>query len=199
MQDLTPQEILEGLRKKDGKILDFIYENHFYPIQSFINRNSGSDEDAQDVFQDAILIIFQKLGKEEIVLNCSFGTYIFSICRLLWLKQLETLKNRKAFIEESGETVELDDSIEETRNKNDRYIMYLDHFNKLSYNCQKILEMFLARVSLREIARILGLKSEQYVKKRKHICKEKLVDSIKNDMKFENKIEKKYFSNLKKI
>ena len=199
MQELTAQEILSGLRMKDGKVLDFIYDNYFYRIQAFINRNSGSDEDAQDVFQDAILVIFQKLRKEEIVLNCSFGTYLYSICRLLWLKQLKMKSQRKAFIEESEETVKLDDTLDIIHEKNERYNLYLDHFNKLSYNCQKILELFLARISLKEIARILGLKSEQYVKKRKHVCKEKLVDSVKNDPKFENYTKKNSFFNLKKI
>ena len=184
---------------KDGKVLDFIYDNYFYRIQTFINRNSGTDEDAQDVFQDAILVIFQKLRKEEIVLNCSFGTYLYSICRLLWLKQLKMKSQKKAFIEESEETVKLDDTLDIIHEKNERYNLYLEHFNKLSYNCQKILELFLARIALKEIAKILGLKSEQYVKKRKHICKEKLVGSVKNDPKFEYYTKRNSFHNFKKL
>jgi RNA polymerase sigma factor (sigma-70 family) len=199
VQELTAQEILSGLRDKNGKVLDFIYENHYYRIQNFVTRNSGTGEDAQDVFQDAILVIFQKLQKEEIILDCSFGTYLYSICRLLWLKQLKKKSQTKAFIEESEETVKLDDSLDVIHDKNERYNLYLKHFNKLSYNCQKILELFLARISSKEIARVLGLKSEQYVKKRKHICKEKLVESIKNDPNYTYYMNKNNFHKLKKL
>lgn len=199
VQELTAQEILTGLREKDGSVLDFIYGNYYFRIQSFINRNSGNDDDAQDIFQDAILVIFQKLRKEEIVLSCTFGTYLYSICRLLWLKQLKINSKRKTFIEESEETVTLDDSLDVIHDKNGRYNLYLEHFGKLSYNCQKILELFLARISLKEIARVLGLKSEQYVKKRKFICKEKLVESVKSDPKFKYYTNGINFHDIKKL
>jgi len=184
VQEFTAEEIIEGIQNRDTNVLDYVYENFFYQIKVFISKNSGSDEDAQDIYQDAILVIYQKIMRENLTLNSSFSTYLYSVCRLLWLKQLEQKKLKTMFMEDTSKFVELDDGITDVHESNIRYKLYQDHFKKLSYNCQKILELFLARIQLKEIARILGLKGDKYVKKRKHQCKEKLVSSIKSDPRF---------------
>lgn len=184
MQEYKAEEILDGLRNRDTNVLDFIYKSFFQQIKIFINKNSGTDEDAQDMYQDAILIIYQKIKNDNLTLNCSFNTYLYSVCRLLWLKQLEKRKKSQEYVENSEKLVELDDDILKIYNSNERYIIYQNHFKKLSQNCQKILELYMARIQLKEIANILGYKSDKYVKKRKHQCKEKLVNSIKNDPRY---------------
>jgi RNA polymerase sigma factor (sigma-70 family) len=184
VQEYRAEEILVGLRKRDTNVLDYVYKNFFHQIKVFVNKNNGTDEDAKDVYQDAILVIYQKAKNEDLTLTCSFNTYLYSVCRLLWLKQLEKRKLKNLFLEESAKFVELDNDVTNLYYSNERFKLYQDHFSKLSYNCQKILELFLAQIQLKEIARILGLKSDLYVKKRKHQCKEKLISSIKSDPRF---------------
>ena len=184
MQDYSVEDILTGIRNSNTDVLEFIYKNYYHQINSFILKNDGSDEDAKDVYQDAILIIYQKVLNENLALNCSFNTYLYSVSRLLWLKQLEKRKLKKIFLEESVKFVELDDDVFKVSDTIERYKLYQEHFYKLSYNCQKILELFLAQIQLKEIARLLGFKSDQYVKKRKHQCKEKLIASIKSDPRY---------------
>jgi RNA polymerase sigma factor (sigma-70 family) len=184
VQEFKAEEILEGLQNRDTDVLDYIYRNFFNQIKAFITQNCGNEEDAKDIYQDAILVIYQKTRKNNLTLNCSFNTYLYSVCRLLWLKRLETRKVQKTLIEESAKFIELDDEVTNVYLTNERYKLYQDHFKRLSYNCQKILELFLARIQLKEIARILRLKSEDYVKKRKHQCKEKLIVNIKSDPRF---------------
>jgi len=189
VQEFTAENILQGLKDSDTKVLDYVYDNFFYQIKVFITRNHGTEEDAQDIYQDAILVIYLKALKNNLTLSCSFNTYLYSVCRLLWLKQLEQKRHLKTVAEDTGIFVELDKNVLELFEKNERYKLYQDHFKKLSFSCQKVLELFLAGIPLKEIANILGFKSEQYAKKRKHQCKEKLVSSIKSDPEF------KYFNN----
>lgn len=189
MQEKTAENILEGLKERDTKVLDYIYENFYHKIKVFILKNSGSEEDAEDIYQDALLVVYQKALRNNLTLSCSFSTYLYSVCRLLWLKQLEISKLQKTITEETGVFIELDPGIVEIFESNERYKLYQDHFLKLSFSCQKVLELFLAGIPLKEIANILGFKSEQYAKKRKHQCKEKLIGSIKSDPEF------KYFNN----
>lgn len=189
MQEIAVANILEGLRERDTKVLDYIYENFYEQIKVFINKNSGSDEDAKDIYQDALLVIYQKARKNNLSLSCSFNTYLYSVCRLLWLKQLEARKHQKVATEDTSTFIELEPGIYELFELNERYKLYQDHFKKLSFSCQKVLELFLAGVPLKEIASILGFKSDVYAKKRKYQCKEKLINSIKSDPEF------KFFNN----
>lgn len=184
MQELTVDNILQGIKDKDTRVLDFVYDNYYQMIKSFISKNQGSEEDARDIYQDALLVIYQKSIRENLSLSCSFNTYLYSVCRLLWLKKLDNKKQQIEVPVDRDEMIELDSSIYEWSEKNERYSLYKEHFNKLSFSCQKVLELFLAGVPLKEIANILGFKSELYAKKRKHQCKEKLVNSIKGDPGF---------------
>jgi RNA polymerase sigma factor (sigma-70 family) len=196
VQELKAENILVGLRDRDTKVLDYIYKNFYEQIKVFILRNRGSIEDAKDVYQDALLVIYQKASKDNLELSCSFQTYLYSVCRLLWLKQLESNQIQRNTAEETGMYIELDEDLVEVFEKNERYKLYQHHFQKLSFSCQKVLELFLAGISLREIANILGFKSEHYVKKRKYQCKEKLISSIKSDPNFKQYIVQN--SNLKR-
>jgi RNA polymerase sigma factor (sigma-70 family) len=184
VQEYTAIELLNGLKERDTKVLDYIYDNFYYQIKVFVTKNRGSDEDARDVYQDALMVIYQKQQREKLTLTCSFSTYLYSVCRLLWLKQLERRKQSVTIAEEAGIYVEVNDNILDIFNLNEKYKLYQDHFNRLSFSCQKVLELFLAGIPLKEIANILGFKSEQYAKKRKYQCKEKLVSSIKSDPEY---------------
>lgn len=184
MQEFTATEIIHGLRDRDTRVLDFIYDNFYFQIKIFVTKNHGSEEDARDIYQDALMVIYQKQQKENLILSCSFSTYLYSVCRLLWLKQLEKRKQHVSVTEESGIYIDVNDNILDIFNLNEKYKLYQDHFNRLSFSCQKVLELFLAGIPLKEIANILGFKSEQYAKKRKYQCKEKLVSNIKNDPEY---------------
>ena len=111
MQEYTTLEISVGIKERDSVVLDFIYEKYFYQISAFIKKNSGSDEDAQDVYQDAILVIYQKLAKENLIIDSSFNTYLYSVCRLIWLKKLEKRKNEKTFFADSENFINIDQKL----------------------------------------------------------------------------------------
>ena len=184
MQEFSAENILRGIKERDTKVLDFIYDSYYQQIRAFILNNHGTLEDAQDIYQDAVLVIYQKLTNDNLNLTCSFNTYLYSICRLLWLKNLEKKRLNNLYTEDLESFVILGDDLYTEYEYIERYKLYQDHFRKLSFSCQKVLELFLARISLREIARILGFKNEQYAKKRKFQCKEKLIQSIQGDPKF---------------
>jgi hypothetical protein len=82
-----------------------------------------------------------------------------------------------------------DDSLNELVIKNERYGLYQKHFSALSTDCQKLLQLFFEKVSLKEIATVMGFKSEKYAKKRKFKCKELLISRIKQDAEFKKILE----------
>jgi RNA polymerase sigma factor (sigma-70 family) len=178
-------ELLSGILRNDNVVLQFIYKNFYYKVNLYVKKNSGDSDDANDVFQEAIIVIYRKLKANELVLNCAFETYLFSVCKYLWFKQLERQKTEKEWTRDnpSDENEYVLDFIE-AADKNERFKLYQKHFLTLGADCQKLLQLFFDKVSHKQIAQIMGIASESYVKKRKHKCKEYLVTSIKQDLNY---------------
>lgn len=186
MIDYSNLDLLNGILRNDTIVLQHIYKNFYSKINFFIKKNSGDDDDANDIFQEAIIIIYRKLKSNELLLDCTFETYIYSICRLLWLKHLEKIKIEKENIKDNHEYNDelYDDSLEKIIDQNERYRLYQKHFGNLGKDCQKILQLYFDKVPIKSIAQIMDFKSEKYAKKRKFKCKEYLIKSIKQDIDY---------------
>jgi len=186
MVDYSNIDLLNGILRNDTIVLQYIYKNFYSKINFFIKKNSGDDDDANDIFQEAIIIIYRKLKANELVLDCTFETYLYSVCRFLWLKQLDKRKIEKEKIKDNHDYNEdiYDDGLEKVADLNDRYRLYQKHFVNLGKDCQKVLQLYFDKVPLKNIAQIMGFKSEKYAKKRKFKCKEYLIKSIKQDLEY---------------
>ncbi|MCF8396621.1 MAG: sigma-70 family RNA polymerase sigma factor [Bacteroidales bacterium] len=185
MREYSVEELLEGIRQHNTDVLKFIYRSYYPQIQHLVVTNSGNDDDAQDIYQDALIVIYKKILKNEIQLvDCSFGTYLYSICKLLWLKQLEKKKQNNDFYPEDDVIVDDNEELLQEFEQMEKFKLFQKHFRSLRKDCRKVLELSLEKVPLKKIAEIMGYKSDKYAKKRKYQCKEKLVDNIKKDPKF---------------
>lgn len=179
----SDEAILEGLRLRSDYIINFIYKEFFPLIRFLVTENGGSGEDAEDTFQDGIIIIYNKISLNQLKLTSSFKTFMYSVCRNLWLQKLN---KRKAIFDKLTDVEEYIDlpkdmlqeaSFEET----ELYRIIQIHFLSLADDCQKLLRLFIKNIPLREIASILGYKTEKYAKTRKYLCKEELKKRIATD------------------
>jgi RNA polymerase sigma factor (sigma-70 family) len=164
-------------------IIKYIYQEYFPVIKYMVNSNSGANEDAEDVFQDGIIIIYKKIIENQLTLTSSFKTFIYSVCRNVWLQKLN---KQKALTDEFGDMemfVELSEDVLREINNDDleKHRLFQKHFLSLGEDCQKVLRLFMKDVPLREIASIMGFKTEKYAKTRKYLCKEELKRRITND------------------
>ncbi len=191
MKKLSDEEIITGLRKRDNRVLQYIYKNSFNPVKQLILSNAGSDFDAEDIFQEALIIIFKKLrDAQEFELTSAFNTYIYSVSRLLWLKQLRNI--RKIEIDplnrDHEERIEFEPP-SPVEDKDLRMAIYQRTLLKIPEDCQNILRLTAQDITSKEIARQLGFRSEGYVRKRRHYCKEYLITKIKEDPDYQAMIE----------
>jgi RNA polymerase sigma factor (sigma-70 family) len=192
MKSFTDEQILKGILRHDNVVLSFIYKQYFYKVNSFVRKNQGDEDDVNDVFQEAIIIIYRKLKENDLLFeNRSFEVYLFSVCRFLWLKQLSRRKLEKEKISDSLPFQEdiYDDSLSAVVEKNERFLLYQKHFKNISTDCQKILQLFFDKVPIKQIAQIMGFKSDKYVKTRKFKCKELLIERIKQDIEYKKIFE----------
>lgn len=176
--------IIEGVRRNDRTILKYIYEEFYSTVRYFIIKNHGTDADAQDIFQEAVIAIFDRARNGEIKLECTFKTYIYSICRNMWLQNLDRTRPTTEY-----EDIEEITALEEEQEYYDdetwkRKMIYQRHFTELSNRCRAIIMMYLERVPFEKITRIMGYRSPQYARKRKYECMRTLYQRIINDPEF---------------
>lgn len=84
----SDQETFLGLKSKDNQSYQILYTFYYPSVRNFILKNNGSEDDAKDIFQETILVLLEKVPKDDFNLTSSLKTYIFAISSNLWLKRL---------------------------------------------------------------------------------------------------------------
>src|SRR5689334_3838914 len=86
---LSDEEIVSQVRKGNEKVLVKIYEMNYVNVRSYILKNSGKEDDIDDVLQEAVIAVWQNINKPDFILSAKLTTYVYSIARNIWLKQLQ--------------------------------------------------------------------------------------------------------------
>ncbi len=169
----VPNEIalLEGLAKNDRQAIQTIYKQHYNMIQSLIINNNGSADDARDIFQEAMIVLYEKAKSGSFELTSQLKTYIYSICRRLWLKRLQ---QQQKYVPELGfleETVPVEDELEVHEQKNMELSMMEKAMHSLGEPCKSLLEAYyLQKKSMTEIAGNFGYTNADNAKNQKYKC-----------------------------
>lgn len=181
----SPKEIIDGILANDAIILEHFYKENFLQVRHLILTNSGNEDDAKDVFQEAMVILYRKLKTNNIVFTSSLGTFVYAIARLVWLKELQRKSNQQvSFTDTLDDFMEYDMALPDIIQRNDRLKLYREKFELLSEDCKTILRMFLNNIPIREITLAMDYSSDQHTKNRRYRCKKSLMKKIRNSHKF---------------
>ncbi|HJZ40319.1 MAG TPA: sigma-70 family RNA polymerase sigma factor [Bacteroidales bacterium] len=175
----SDEDLLKSMLSRNETLLKEYYTVFYTSIRQFVLFNNGSEEDARDIFQDVLLVLYQKIRKDDFVLTCTLGTYIYSIARLLWLKELEKRKRNVPGPVDVDEFIEPGEGIVEQAEYNERMILYRNVFERLSNDCKRILSLFLEGLPIAEITKQMGYKNDQHTKNRRYRCKIALLKRIR--------------------
>ncbi|MCE7996116.1 MAG: sigma-70 family RNA polymerase sigma factor [Roseivirga sp.] len=173
----------EALIKGDTGLIKEIYKECFPLVKRFITQNNGAEEDAEDIFQKSLLQIAVRYQKEQFEIRGDFRGYLFTVCKNLWLRELNKSKKRvtnELFLNLYSE--EQDNALALMEQK--RFELFNEKLNLISENCKKILSLYFAKVSYAEMVRALDYNSETVARQRVFKCKKSLTDLIKGDTRF---------------
>jgi RNA polymerase sigma factor (sigma-70 family) len=183
---LSNEEYLVGIYQHDTKILESIFKDLLPGIERHVLANKGTKEAAQDIFMDALEVIYRKVDSGRLELTCAFYSYLFAICKNLWFKKLRRKKYQSGVTTDDWQVLNLGVYPEQELEQTERYSLYREKFASLGEDCRKILQWFLVDgKSMKEIASLMGFKSDKYARKRKFQCKQKLTEMIKKDDRFD--------------
>lgn len=185
-------EILNGIVHHDRDVLEYVYQSNFKAVRSFVKSKYGNEEDAWDVFQDAIGVIYDKSSKQRIELTSSFQTFFIAICKHLWYNQLRQKQSEPYLSVAELDTLYHTDieDLDELYRKNVMFRLFRKYFQLLKKDCQKILRMTSRDKSAEIIADKLQYLSSQAVYNKRTKCFRKLISWIEKDPEYENLNEK---------
>lgn len=182
MDHFSDARIIEGILLADRKVMDFIYRQYYGKVENFLMGKGGNPEHIKDVFQEAMIVICQKVNQKEFQLSCAFSTYLFAVCKNIWMHDLR--KYRYQSVEDSSFDILSEEPEPDTAMMEKLKALYRHHFSELSEDCQELLRLHFKRVPLSEIQDIFGYSSEHYTSDRKYRCKQSLYNRIKNDPEY---------------
>ena len=150
-------------------------------MHKLIVSKGGSNEDAKDVFQEALIIFYEKARQEDFQLTATIGTYLYSVCRFLWKDQL-VKKKGKSTAEFSSELSSADEAeLQEVLKKEEQFIKMETVLNQIGEKCLELLQLFYYKgLRMKEIASKLGLKSEKIAKNQKYKCLERAKQKVQS-------------------
>lgn len=184
LNNYSDEDYLSGIFNGDKPILARIYASYFQQVKKLIVKNQGTEADAKDIFQEALLAIYIDLrardkNGEPLIIRKSFAAFLTIICKRRWLNEL---KRRKKFVDDPEDLKLIADEEQTIKEmaKSERKILVWKHINRLEKTCRAIIELLFDGKNLREIAEKLEL-NYAYVRRRAPECNRILSESIRND------------------
>lgn len=174
---------LSAIVSGDRAAITRMYATLFPYIRKLIRDYGGTEDDAKDVFQDAVIVLYEKAQDPGFQLTSKFSTLFYGICRNIWRSRMQKKSSSELTIPEDAKYIS-DDSAEVDLLQVGRNKLFYRALRQLGEDCQKLLQLFFQKQSMEEIAQAMGFASEGYARVRKSQCKERLVVLIKNDPEF---------------
>jgi RNA polymerase sigma factor (sigma-70 family) len=170
--NMNEKEIFERICKGDEKALEFLYQKYYRMMTKLVITNSGTEEEARDVYQDALIVFWQKATSGNLIMTSKMSTFIYSICQNLWRKELDRKKRHSN--EEKDTAVTLDTESAE------REKILAHCIDQLGETCKKVLMFYyFEEMSMQDIADKLGFANTDTAKTKKYKCKKKLDELVK--------------------
>lgn len=167
-QDLI---LLEGIAAEDKGSIEQLYRQYYTMVQSMVLANAGNNDDAADLFQETVIVLYEKIKKGNFELQCLLKTFLYSVARRLWLKKLQQQQRYISQADGLAETILVEDEIEShLKLQNDFYLME-SSMNKIGEPCKSLLQAYyLQKKHMNEIAQEFGYTNADNAKTQKYKC-----------------------------
>jgi len=169
---MKESELLSKIHKGDEKALEYLYKKYYRMMTRMVMTNNGTEQEAKDIYQEALIVFWQKAVSGNLVLTSKISTYLYSICLNLWRKELD---RKSRLSHEEKDSPFLHDNEREERIK-----IVHECINELGDTCRKILTYYyFDGMSMSDIAEKLDFANTDTAKTKKYKCKKRLDSLIK--------------------
>ncbi|MFM7022134.1 MAG: RNA polymerase sigma factor [Flavobacteriales bacterium] len=165
-------ELIQGIRNKDDRALKHLYVTHYNMVRHFIISNNGSEDDAKDIYQEGVMVFYDKVHSGNLELSCQIKTFLYAVCRRQWLKKLVQQSRFIGKIEESETLADISDDDVFTIDEKEKDIKKMQvAMGKLGEPCTTIIsDFYLHNASMQDICEKMGYTNADNVKNQKYKC-----------------------------
>jgi RNA polymerase sigma factor (sigma-70 family) len=163
--------------------LQYLYDVSLKKVRQYILKNNGSKEDANDIFQDAVIVLFNQIRLNKFNENHSIDAFIYSVARNLWIdkvrrdKKFTSFDSNNDYLNRSSDTDHLEYLIQKEKSSAMQQV-----FKLLDEKCQKILHFVIyEKRTMKEIKELMGYSSDDVAKTNHYRCKQYLSKLVKSN------------------
>lgn len=184
---MKDEQILEWIRTgRQQKAFTKLYK-HFSAVRKMIRESGGNKEDAEDIFQEALIIFSRKCEDPSFILTSQVSTYLYSVSRFLWRDERKR-RSRVGGLFEAGPDIRQGDGWDEEAewknevDQEEKFKKAENVLSKIGEKCLQLLKLFyLENKSMKEIASKMEMNSEKIAKNQKYKCLERARESYRRD------------------
>lgn len=177
--EYTDLEFIEGLRTGNEAALKALYKRYYNIVLKIVVNNSGSSEAAQDIYQETIIVLFENVQKPNFELNCQLQTFVYSIAKRLWLKQLRNNGYLTKLNNDDHEMVDVSEEITDHLQKEANLQKMAISLEELGEPCKTIIkDFYIHHLSMDAISEKFGYTNSDNAKTQKYKCLQRLKKSF---------------------
>ncbi len=171
----TDEAVIAGIRCGDDRALAHMYKLHFPMVSHLILSNNGTDDEAKDIYQEGVIVFYEKIKDNSLELSCQIKTYLYSVCRRLWLKKLAEKGRFAVKLDDAENYLMLEEDVPQ-HEENERQFGQMEvAMNQLGEPCRSLLEDYYIRTqSMQEITERFGYTNSDTAKNQKYKCLQRL-------------------------
>jgi RNA polymerase sigma factor (sigma-70 family) len=178
---MKDEDVIELIRNKQFKKVSEKLYVYFPVVKKLVLKNNGAKEDAEDIYQEALLVLINKASNPNFILTSSLNTYLYSVSRYLWSDELKRRNKKPVSIEEFKIDALDDEDMLNTIKEEQNSKLAEKAFAMIGEKCKELLQLFyFQKLSMKEIAEKLQFSTEKVAKNQKYRCLEKTKENLKN-------------------
>ena len=171
----TDSEIVFGILNNSESAIKRLYVAYFPMVLQLIINNNGTPDDAKDIYQEAVIVLYNKIKKGDFELNSKLKTFLYSVCRRLWLKRLNQMSRYGGDLKDFQEYVPVEDEVEDQHERNLQFSKMQSALGMLGEPCKTIIEDFyINNRSMQDICERFGYTNADNAKTQKYKCLQRL-------------------------
>lgn len=171
----TDREVVLGILNNSEEALNKLYTGYFPMILQFILNNNGDEDDAKDVYQEGIIVLYNKIKSGNFELSSKLKTYIYSVCRRIWLKKLSQQSKKSGDVTDFDDLISVEEDVEQHEEKDKQFDKMQSALLHLGEPCKTIIQDFyINNLSMQDICEKFGYTNTDNAKTQKYKCLQRL-------------------------